>query len=170
MALDRLRRLRRPWARVIAISVGSLVVVATVSVVLFDFYFRQEVIARAEEEYFTKTNEYVVDEVVEQLREYGCDEREGIAAAREFMNREHHRLVLTVVRQPKWGWEVHRYRFVIRWDSTTIVKLALDKNNEPVVQEWGDLETFKDEIKKEVCSAACPWWKCAWMCLSDFVD
>lgn len=144
--------------RVIVFGVGSLLIAAAaISVALFFHeYFRREVKAHVEAKYFAGIEEYVIGTVKEKLRESKCDEQKGIAAAREFLNSQRRHLALIVTDEPEWGWQVQRYRFAIRWKSTTIASFRLDKTYKPIVDQKGS--AFHDKIKNEVCWPACGWW------------
>lgn len=152
-------RKRSRKKHVIVFGVGGLVVaaaVAALAVDLIDDHTRREVRARVEAEYFAGVRKYVVDTATEKLQGR-CDVADGIAAADEFLNKERDHMALQVVHQPKWGWQVQRYRFAISWRSKRIATFRLDKAYKPVVLEQGS--AFGQEVEKEVCKAACSWPK-----------
>lgn len=154
-------RKRSRKKQVIVFGVGGLVVaaaVAALAVDLFDDHTRRQVKARVKAEYFAGVREYVVDTATAKLRGR-CNVAAGIAAAKEFLNKERDHMALQVMRRPKWGWQVQHYRFAIIWRSTTIATFRLDKAYKPVVLER-DSAAFEQKIEKPVCEAACGRTKC----------
>lgn len=146
--------------RVIVFGVGILVVAVAISAYLFDKHARREVKARVEAKYFAGISKYVVETVKKELRESGCNEQKGIAAAREFLNRERRHLALIVTYEPECGWQVQRFQFAIRWNSATIASFRLDKAYKPIVDQKGS--AFQDKIEEVVCRPACGRLKCLW--------
>lgn len=154
-------RKRSRKKHLIVFGVGGLVVavaVAALAVDLIDDHTRREVKARVEAEYFAGVREYVVKTATEKLQGR-CDVADGIAAAKEFLNKERNHMALQVIHQPKWGWQVQHYRFAIIWRSKRIATFTLGKND-PVIALGRDSAAFKQEIEEAVCTPACGWLPC----------
>jgi len=155
-------RKRSRKKHVIVFGVGGLVVaaaVAALAVDLFDDHTRRQVKARVKAEYFAGVREYVVKTATEKLQGRCDDVAAGIAAAKEFLNKERDHMALQVMHQPKWGWQVQHYRFAISWRSKRIATFTLEKDG-PAIALERDSAAFKQEIEEAVCTPACGWLPC----------
>lgn len=153
-----MRKVIRTWATVAGVCIVAAVVVVG-SVALVDEYYRGEVKSRVAAGYFSGVRAKTLSTVEEKLREGGCDVRGGLAAATDFLNGERRHMVLGITRHAKWGWQVQRYRFVIRWRSNSwVAKFKLNEAHRPDVLDVN--EEFEDEVDDAVCNRACGWLKC----------
>ena len=149
------------WKSVVIVVGGILVIAAAaaaISVSYFDGYARGEVLVRAEKEYFSGVEEFVVKAAQKKLQEAGCDEKRGISVARDFLSRERRHFALSVTRQPEWGWEVEGYRFAVLWRSERIATFRLNEKHRPIARQVHS--TLPARIEAEICEPACGWWKC----------
>lgn len=133
---------------------------AAIAVAMIDDYARSEVKRRAKAIYFEKLNVAVAEEVGKRFRQNGCSERvsvEGLGAAKRFLAKERKHMSLQIG-EPDWGWQVDRYRFVIRWRSTWIAKFRIYYKTHD--QTYGVIDKvvnkkFKDVLENTVCGLGC---------------
>ena len=152
-----MRKVIRAWAIVAGVCIVGAAVVAG-SVAFVDEYFRGEVKSRVAAGYFSGVQAETLS-IVEEKLDGRCDVRRGLAAATDFLSRERRHMVLGVTRDAKWGWQVQRYRFVIRWRSKSwVAKFKLNEAHGPEVLEIS--EEFKEEVEDAVCNRACGRFKC----------
>lgn len=131
-------------------AAGAIAIVTVVVVV--DEYASREVRARVKVEYSEQLRKTVADAVEKELQRNGCDERSGVAAAMQFLAEERGHMVLQI-HAPKWGWQVGRYRFTIRWRSTWIAKFQVDRWHRATNVRTN--REFEDELRDVVCVPAC---------------
>ncbi len=149
--------IRKRGVVVVGVCIVAVAVVAG-SIAVVDEYAGRVVKDRVEADYFDGFRDHLIEEVETKLRESSCNVQAGVTAAHNFLKKERGHIAVAVTRQPKWGWQVQRYRFAIRWRSTWLAEFRIKKKHEPEVLEINP--EFEDEVESAVCNPACGVLKC----------
>lgn len=151
------KMIRKRGVVVVGVCIVAVAVVAG-SIAVVDEYAGRVVKDRVEAEYFVGLREQLIEEVETKLRKGGCDVEAGVVAAHGFLRKERRHMALAVTRQPKWGWQLQRYRFTIRWRATWLAEFRLNERRKP--EDVNINSAFEEEVESAVCNPACGWLKC----------